>query len=203
MQTYEHLSEKIEILKETQIILNKEIWRKKQLLKIMYTNKSFIKKSSRNTNNTYDYASYSYNGKGISYTEEFEPKDDFLYERRKSNANNNSFNSSQRGVSITPEMKNKSIQEEAREIDKLKFDVDNIEEKINLESQWIDFYFEKYQEAKNAYEDKKAVIDDFNMFKDWLEKQKESLKIAFLEKKSKILDELTDILYLSLYSDSE
>lgn len=43
MQAFDHLKEKIDILRETQIMLNKEIWKKKQLLKIMLTNKSFAK----------------------------------------------------------------------------------------------------------------------------------------------------------------
>ena len=202
MQTYDHLKQKLEILRDTQVMLTKEIWRKKQLLKIMYTNKSFIKKSSRNVGNTFDGGYYSYS-KGISYTEEMEPKEDFLYERRKSNANNSSFNCSQRGVSITQAMKNKTIQEEAKEIEDLKVDVDNIEEKINIESQWLELYYSKYEESKLAYEDKKAVIEDFNMFKNCLEQQKESLKISFLDRKSAILDELTDKMFSSLYNEGE
>jgi len=167
LQTFDHLQEKIEILRQTQVMINKEIWKKKQILKIMHTNKSFSKAKSRNntaaSSNTFDAGLYSY-GRGLCYTEEVEPQDDFMYERRKSNANNTSLNTSQRGLAITETMAKKTIQEEALEIEKLRIDVENIEEKIQVESECFELYYSKYEEAKILYEDKKGTIDDLNEF---------------------------------------
>lgn len=52
LQNFETLNERIEILKDTQAMINKEIWRKKQILKVMYTNKSFSKTRPKNQGNS-------------------------------------------------------------------------------------------------------------------------------------------------------
>ena len=89
-------------------MINKEIWKKKQIVKIMYTNKSFSKNKSRNSNNknssTLDAGAYSY-GQGLFHTEELEPNDELMYDKKKIKAEQNtSFTASQRGLTITESM---------------------------------------------------------------------------------------------------
>lgn len=186
-------------------MINKEIWRKKQLLKIMYTNKSFWKRAptKRSTSSsTFDAGLYRY-GSGMCYTDEIEPQEDFMFERKKSGNLNSSFNSSQRGISITPEMLTKSIQDEAREIEKLRNDVEELEEKIQIESECFDIYFHKFQEAKNVYEDRKGVIDDLVEFKNWLEGQIDALHESLQQTKDSILKKFIEDIYSVYYYEYE
>jgi diacylglycerol kinase family enzyme len=146
-------------------MITKEIWKKKQLIKIAYTNKSFSKSliMAKNTKNqTIDAGAYGY-GKGICYTEEMDPKDDFMFEAKKPGLNG-SFNGSSRGVSITPALFKRSIHEEANEIERLKVDVYNIEEKIDMEMNFFETLSLKYREAKGLYEDKNGTVDDLMEF---------------------------------------
>lgn len=171
------------------MMITKEIWKKKQLIKIAYTNKSFsksLKMVKESRNKTIDAGNYGY-GKGIWYTEELDPKDDFMYESKKPNLNG-SFNSSSRGVSITPATFKRSIQEEAAEIEKLKNDVDEIDEKIELEMHFFDAFNSNYKESKLIYEDKKSTVDDLIEFHRWIEEQKDMLDESIKEDKGKIID---------------
>ena len=204
-QAFEHLQEKIEILRQTQVMINKEIWKKKQIVKIMYTNKSFSKNKSRNTGNknssTFDAGSYSY-GQGLCHTEELEPNDDLMYDKKRSKAEQNtSFTASQRGLTITESMTKKTIQEEAREIEKLRNDVEDIEDKIEIESQWFELYYSKYEEAKILFEDKKSVVDDLSNFISILEDQIKTLTQDFENQKNNSINSFTQDCYNTLYNE--
>lgn len=171
----------------------------------MYTNKSFWKRAPTKrsaSSNTFDAGLYRY-GSGMCYTDEVEPQEDFMFERKKSGNLNSSFNSSQRGISITPEMLTKSIQEEAQEIEKLRSDVEDLEEKIQIESECFEIYFHKYQEAKNIYEDRKGVIDDLVEFKNCLEQQIKALHDSLEQTKDRILKNFIEDIYSVYYHESE
>lgn len=170
-------------------MITKEIWKKKQLIKIAYTNKSFsksLKMVKDSKNKTIDAGNYGY-GKGICYTEELDPKDDFMYDNKKPNLNG-SFNSSNRGVSITPAMFKRTIHEEAAEIERLKNDVDEIDEKIELEMHFYDAFLSNYSQSKMLYEDKKSDVDEIIEFHRWIEEQKAMLHESINEEKGKIID---------------
>jgi hypothetical protein len=197
--------QRLKVLNDTQEMITKEIWRKKQLLKIMYTNKSFIKQNvvqNVSRNNTFNAGLYGYGG-GICYTEELQHQDDFLYDTRKSNAHNGSFHGGKRGVWITREMYKKPIKEEAKEIDRLKEDVDEIRDKIQFTLEFTEKAEYEYAQAKMFYEDKKGILDDLNEFMHWLKAQKRDIKLEMEKQKEKIMNKYIEEIFDLYYEDPE
>jgi hypothetical protein len=166
-EIYEDLKQRIQILKETQEMITKEIWRKKQLLKIMYTNKAFSKQNQspvRSHGHNFDPEFDNYN-RGMCRTEHMDPEDDFAYTSQRPNGRVTNITGTKRGVSITKEMYSRSIKDAANELDKLKRDVENIEDKIINSSDFFEKCHFQFEESQMIYEDKKATMDDLNLFK--------------------------------------
>lgn len=166
-EAVDHMKKKVDILRDTQTMITKEIWRKKQLIKIASTNKTFhtsFKKSRvprsrskhENQPNIIRYA---------SYTRDDCPDTKFMYSSETPSNPNSSFTSSNRGVSFPPGFFKNTIQEEVIELEKLQQDVDDIEEKIYYEKECLQYYTSHYTQIQNQYLDKRSSLEDLMEFR--------------------------------------
>ncbi|CAI2367692.1 unnamed protein product [Moneuplotes crassus] len=178
----DHLNQKITILKDTQTMIKKEIWRKKQLLKIACNNKTFytsFKKSrisrSKSPSTLPSQRNSSMNGPSSRMEE-------------RSDSPNNSFRKSTIGVSFPPGLFKSTLQEEALELQSLKRDVQNIEDKISCETECINFYKSQFEHVKQDYQEKKSSIDDLMEFKSCIIAQERFILENYAADKEKLLE---------------
>ena len=88
-----------------------------------------------------------------------------------------------------------SIKEEAFNLEILKNDVDEIENKIYCEMMFLENFLTKFDEIEAEYFDKKSSLEDLAEFKNCIIEQERFIKEMHKSEKDKLYSEFTEGLF--------